>query len=210
MLSYNAFLFRQETHDELRRQGGGGDGSSERNRSVAPEALHRAGAKLVLADAEADALEEAAARIGATNASVLAVPTDVASRESVGALADKTLEHFTRVDLLFNNAGVSTFNPIANQTLDDWKRVLGVNLWGVIHGIDAFLPILREQAGPAHIFNTASIAGVLSGLACIGPYAVSKVIRLRTPGTELEAKRPGRNRPRRLRNSWRARHDSNV
>jgi NAD(P)-dependent dehydrogenase (short-subunit alcohol dehydrogenase family) len=79
------------------------------------------------------------------------------------------------VDLLFNNAGVSTFNPIAHQTLADWDWVLRVNLWGVIYGIDAFLPILREQGDPAHIVNTASIAGVLSGLPCIGPYAVSKV-----------------------------------
>lgn len=138
-------------------------------------ALARRGARVVLADVEQTALERAEAEIRALGADVLAVTTDVGSRASVGALAERTLEHFSRVDLLFNNAGVSTFNPIAQQTLADWDWVLRVNLWGVIHGVDAFLPILRRQASPAHIVNTSSIAGVLSGVPCIGPYAVSKV-----------------------------------
>ena len=70
---------------------------------------------------------------------------------------------------------MSTFNTIANQTLDDWQWVLGVNLWGVIHGVRTFVPIMRKQGTEAHIVNTASIAGLLSGIAYIGPYAVSKV-----------------------------------
>ncbi|HPG25482.1 MAG: SDR family NAD(P)-dependent oxidoreductase [Spirochaetaceae bacterium] len=139
------------------------------------EALARAGARVVLADVEAGALARAAKRVEAAGGEVLAVVTDVGSRDSVGALAERTLERFGRVDLLFNNAGVSTFNPIANQTLADWEWVLRVNLWGVIHGLDVFLPIFRRQGGPAHIVNTSSIAGVISGLPCIGPYAVSKV-----------------------------------
>jgi NAD(P)-dependent dehydrogenase (short-subunit alcohol dehydrogenase family) len=139
------------------------------------EALARAGAKVVLADIEEAALERATARVAALTDDVIAVPTDVGSRESVGALADRTLERFSRVDLLFNNAGVSTFNPLESQTLRDWEWVLRVNLWGVIHGVDVFLPILKRQGDPAHIVNTASIAGVLSGMPCIGPYAVSKV-----------------------------------
>ena len=64
--------------------------------------------------------------------------------------ANAALERFSRVDLLFNNAGVSTFNPLREQTLADWDWVLRVNLWGVVHGIDAFLPLLREHGGPAH------------------------------------------------------------
>jgi NAD(P)-dependent dehydrogenase (short-subunit alcohol dehydrogenase family) len=139
------------------------------------EALARAGAKVVLADIEEAALERATARVAALCDDVIAAPTDVGSRESVGALADRTLERFSRVDLLFNNAGVSTFNPLESQTLRDWEWVLRVNLWGVIHGVDVFLPILKRQGDPAHIVNTASIAGVLSGMPCIGPYAVSKV-----------------------------------
>jgi NAD(P)-dependent dehydrogenase (short-subunit alcohol dehydrogenase family) len=78
------------------------------------------------------------------------------------------------VDVLCNNAGVSTFNLIQDQTLDDWRWVFGVNLWGVVHGINAFLPILRRQGTPAHIVNTASIAGLLSGVAFIGPYSATK------------------------------------
>jgi NAD(P)-dependent dehydrogenase (short-subunit alcohol dehydrogenase family) len=149
-------------------------GASGIGLALGPE-LARAGARVVLADVEAPALERAAAAVAATGAEVLALPTDVGSRASVGALAERTLERFSRVDLLFNNAGVSTFDPLAQQTLADWDWVLRVNLWGVIHGVDAFLPIFRRQGTPAHIVNTASIAGVLSGMPCIGPYAVSKV-----------------------------------
>jgi NAD(P)-dependent dehydrogenase (short-subunit alcohol dehydrogenase family) len=70
---------------------------------------------------------------------------------------------------------VSTFNRLVDQTLADWRWVLGVNLWGVVHGVSAFLPIMRTQGTPAHIVNTSSIAGLWSGVSFIGPYAVSKV-----------------------------------
>ena len=103
-----------------------------------------------------------------------AVPVDVGDAADVDRLASTTLDRFGRVDVLCNNAGVSTFNQIADQTLDDWHWVVQVNLWGVVHGIHSFLPILREQGSPAHIVNTASIAGLLSGVAFIGPYAATK------------------------------------
>lgn len=137
--------------------------------------LARRRCRVVLADVEEDALERAKRSLVDAGARVHAVVTDVTSPESVGALAEQTLRHCSRVDLLFNNAGVSTFNPLESQTLADWDWVLKVNLWGVIHGIDAFLPIFTRQGSPAHIVNTASIAGVLSGVACLGPYAVTKV-----------------------------------
>jgi NAD(P)-dependent dehydrogenase (short-subunit alcohol dehydrogenase family) len=79
------------------------------------------------------------------------------------------------VDILCNNAGISTFNTLENQTLDDWRWVLDVDLWGVIHGVHTFLPIMRRQGTPGHIVNTASVAGLLSGVPYLGPYAVSKV-----------------------------------
>jgi NAD(P)-dependent dehydrogenase (short-subunit alcohol dehydrogenase family) len=104
-----------------------------------------------------------------------ALPTDVSDARSVARLADAAFERFGAVDVLCNNAGVSTFNPVTAQTLDDWRWVLGVNLWGVIHGVHSFLPRLLAQGQPAHIVNTSSLAGIVSGLPELGPYNVSKV-----------------------------------
>jgi NAD(P)-dependent dehydrogenase (short-subunit alcohol dehydrogenase family) len=131
-----------------------------------------AGCAVVLADVDADAL---AAVAGNIDAHVLAVVTDVSDATSVEHLADEAFARFGGVDVLCNNAGVSTFNPLIAQTLDDWRWVLGVNLWGVIHGIHTFLPRLLEQGRPAHIVNTSSLAGLASGLPQLGPYNVSKV-----------------------------------
>jgi NAD(P)-dependent dehydrogenase (short-subunit alcohol dehydrogenase family) len=133
------------------------------------------GGRVVVADVETGPLEAVAAELRAKGVEVLAVPTDVADAASVEHLARATLDRFGRVDVLCNNAGVSTFNAIADQTLADWRWVLDVNLWGVVHGIQAFLPILRAQAAPAHIVSTSSIAGLWSGVPFIGPYNVSKV-----------------------------------
>jgi NAD(P)-dependent dehydrogenase (short-subunit alcohol dehydrogenase family) len=134
-----------------------------------------AGGRVVLADVEVEALERVGARLRANGVEMLTVPTDVADASAVQRLADTTVERFGHVDVLCNNAGVSTFNLVADQTLEDWRWVLGVNLWGVVHGVGAFLPIMRGQGTPAHIVNTSSIAGLWSGVPFIGPYAVSKV-----------------------------------
>jgi NAD(P)-dependent dehydrogenase (short-subunit alcohol dehydrogenase family) len=133
------------------------------------------GGRIVLADVEAGALERVDASLRAEGIETLAVPTDVSNAESVSRLARATLDHFGRVDVVCNNAGVSTFNLLASQTLDDWRWVIGVNLWGVVHGVQTFVPILRAQGTPAHVVNTASVAGLWSGIPFIGPYAVSKV-----------------------------------
>ena len=131
--------------------------------------------RVVVADVEVDALEEVASALRAQGVEALAVPTDVSDPDAVERLAQKTVERFGRVDVLCNNAGVSTFNALADQTPSDWRWVLGVNLWGVVHGVQSFLPILRAQGTPAHIVSTSSIAGLWSGVPFIGPYAVSKV-----------------------------------
>jgi NAD(P)-dependent dehydrogenase (short-subunit alcohol dehydrogenase family) len=138
-------------------------------------AFGAAGGKVVLADIEPGALASVAEALQSEGVEVAAVPTDVSDGASVQRLADATVERFGRVDVLCNNAGVSTFNLLIDQTLRDWQWVLGVNLWGVVHGVSAFLPIMRTQNTPAHIVNTASIAGLWSGIPFIGPYAVSKV-----------------------------------
>ena len=131
-----------------------------------------AGCSVVLADVEEAALEASAAALGGQ---ALPVVADVSDRDAVERLADAAFGHFGAVHVVCNNAGVSTFNPVLNQTIEDWRWVLGVDLWGVIHGVHTFLPRLLDQGQPAHIVNTSSLAGLMSGLPCLGPYNVSKV-----------------------------------
>jgi NAD(P)-dependent dehydrogenase (short-subunit alcohol dehydrogenase family) len=139
------------------------------------ETFAREGSAVVVADLDAAEAEVVATGIRATGADASAVTVDVSDAGAVERLAANTLERFGRVDVLCNNAGVSTFNLLRDQTLDDWKWVVGVNFWGVVHGVQTFVPIMREQGTPAHIVNTASIAGLLSGVAFLGPYCATKV-----------------------------------
>jgi NAD(P)-dependent dehydrogenase (short-subunit alcohol dehydrogenase family) len=138
------------------------------------EAFADAGSAVVVADLDGAEAEVVAAGIRAKGGRSEAMMVDVADARAVEELAAATLGWFGRVDVLCNNAGVSTFNLMQDQTLDDWHWVFNVNLWGVVHGLQAFLPMLRRQGTPAHIVNTASIAGLLSGVAFIGPYAATK------------------------------------
>ena len=132
------------------------------------------GMRIVLADVERDALEATAGELRDGGAEVLAVETDVSSAESVEALADRAYEAFGAVHVLCNNAGVGGANVAAYRaTLADWEWTLGVNLWGVIHGVHAFLPRMLEGGEEGHVVNTASIAG-LTPLAGNAPYGVSK------------------------------------
>jgi len=139
------------------------------------EALAAAGSAVMIADIDGAAAKAVADGITSRGGVADAVVVDVSDAVSVEELAAATIARHGRVDVLCNNAGVSTFNLIQDQTLDDWRWVLSVNLWGVIHGVHTFLPILRRQGTPAHIVNTASIAGLLSGVAFIGPYNATKV-----------------------------------
>ena len=133
------------------------------------------GSAIVVADLDVAEAEVVAAGIRASGGDAEAIGVDVSDAAAVDRLAAATLERFGRVDVLCNNAGVSTFNLFRDQTLDDWRWVVGVNLWGVVHGLQTFVPIMREQGTPGHIVNTASIAGLLSGVAFIGPYCATKV-----------------------------------
>ncbi len=119
------------------------------------------GMKVVLADVEEQALAQTEQELRATGATVLAVRTDVAKSAEVEALAQKTLQAFGAVHLLFNNAGVGAGTTIWESSLADWQWVLGVNLWGVIHGLRVFVPIMLAQDTECHIVNTASVAGLL-------------------------------------------------
>ncbi len=138
------------------------------------EALVTAGSAVVVADLDADLAADVAERLSAGGGQAVAVGVDVADPASVDALANRTVEQFGRVDLLCNNAGVSTFNLFQDQTLDDWRWVLDVDLWGVVHGIRSFLPVLQEQGTPAHIVNTSSMGGIMGGVPFIAPYAAAK------------------------------------
>ncbi|MBW2420458.1 MAG: SDR family NAD(P)-dependent oxidoreductase [Deltaproteobacteria bacterium] len=153
-------------------------------------ALAAEGAQVVLADVEADALGRAASGLEAVGSRVRTHVTDVADADSVGQLRDFVMAECGRVDLLFNNAGVATYNRMVDTTDRDWQWVISVNLMGVVHGINAFLPTLLEQASPSRIVNTASPAGLISCLPYQAPYAASKaaVISLsESLAAELEA-----------------------
>jgi NAD(P)-dependent dehydrogenase (short-subunit alcohol dehydrogenase family) len=135
-------------------------------------AFSAAGCSVVLADIDDEALHAVAATM---EGDVLTIVTDVSVAADLEHLAEAAFDRFGAVHVLCNNAGVSTFNPVVAQSLDDWRWVLGVNLWGVIHGVQAFLPRMTSQGQPAHIVNTSSLAGLVSGLPSLGPYNVSKV-----------------------------------
>lgn len=131
------------------------------------------GARVVLADVEAPALEQAAATLQARGAKVHAVVTDVSDGDAVDALAAEAVATFGPVHLLCNNAGVGAGGLTWELTTQDWEWVLGVNLWGVIHGLRAFLPGMIDHGEPAHVVNTASLAGHVSA-PFMAPYGASK------------------------------------
>ncbi len=128
---------------------------------------------VVLADIEAKPLFTLETDLRAKGATVLAVQTDVSNADSVENLAVQTYNTFGAVHILCNNAGVVCSRPIWEHTLADWEWVLGVNLWGVIHGIRTFVPRLLAQETECHIVNTASILGLIRGPG-EGIYKVSK------------------------------------
>jgi NAD(P)-dependent dehydrogenase (short-subunit alcohol dehydrogenase family) len=130
--------------------------------------LAAAGAQIVIGDVEVSALHKAADDLGA-----LAVQTDVRDRASVQALADAAVERFGTVNVVVNNAGVGPFARIADLTEADWRWIIDVNLWGVVHGVGVFLPILQSAPGGGHIVNTASMAGLRPG-PNLGAYTVTK------------------------------------
>ena len=135
------------------------------------ERFARDGLNVVLADVDETALKLAADRVAGVGVETLAVVTDVSNEAAVTALASAALERFGAVHLVCNNAGVASMADPWFGPLSTWEWVLGVNLWGVIHGVRAFLPILAGQ-GEGHIVNTASIAGIVPGF---GPsYDASK------------------------------------
>lgn len=136
------------------------------------ERFGREGMRVVLADIERAALDSAAEKLRSDGVEALAVPTDVESYDAVAELADAAFARFGAVHVLCNNAGVVTAGPVESLSLADWHWVLGVNLWGCIHGVKAFLPRMLEQT-EGHVVSTASVAGLYSP-PTIAAYNVSK------------------------------------
>jgi NAD(P)-dependent dehydrogenase (short-subunit alcohol dehydrogenase family) len=134
------------------------------------ESFARSGLKIVLADVQPDALAAAEATIKGLGVDVISVLTDVSKADDVNALAARTVEHFGAVHVVCNNAGVGGAGDPWFGPLAPWEWVMGVNFWGVVHGVRAFLPHLIEGGG--HIVNTASIAGLYPVTAA--PYDASK------------------------------------
>ena len=134
-----------------------------------------AGMDVVLADVEAGTAAAVAAEVERLEVRALAVELDVRDAAAYEALAAQVYEEFGELNLLVNNAGVLTAGPVSQATAADWEWTFGVNLFGVIHGVNAFLPRLRAQAGPAHIVITASMAGLrLNDIVPLGVYSSSK------------------------------------
>jgi len=131
------------------------------------------GMNIVAADIEAPKLEEAKQNLQALGAEVLSLVVDVSNRDSVQNLANAAWDRFGGVHILCNNAGVASSAPMDKVRYEDWQWLMGVNLWGVIHGVDAFVPRMVEQAQGGHIVNTASMAGLIASKG-MGVYNTTK------------------------------------
>jgi NAD(P)-dependent dehydrogenase (short-subunit alcohol dehydrogenase family) len=137
------------------------------------EALAAEGARLVLADIEQAALDDAVASFEEAGVAVTGMRTDVSSREDIVALADHAFDVGGGVDIVFNNAGVAVFGAIQDMTQQDWAWTMNVNVWGPIHGIEVFVPRMIEQGRGGHVLFTASFAGLVANRE-LGAYNVSK------------------------------------
>ena len=131
------------------------------------------GARVVIGDVEVATLEQAVERLGAEGIDALGVPCDVRSFDQVTQLADAAFEHLTAVHIVFNNAGVALSGAISAMDHEDWRWVIDVDLWGPIHGVEAFLPRLMEQGQGGHMLFTSSFAGLVPNIG-LGPYCVAK------------------------------------
>ncbi len=137
------------------------------------QAMAKRGAKLVLADIEDAALQNAVRELRSSGAVAEGVVCDVSKLKSVQNLADTAFSKMGAVHIVFNNAGVAVGGPIAEMKHSDWEWTINVDLWGPIHGVEAFLPRMIEQRQGGHLLFTASFAGLVPNEG-LGPYCVAK------------------------------------
>ena len=133
----------------------------------------RRGARVVLADIDRSALDNAVAQLRGEGVDAHGVVCDVRKLDDVDHLADEAFRVFGEVHVVFNNAGIAYAGPIVQTSHDDWRFVIDVDLWGPIHGVEAFLPRLIAQGGESHIVFTSSFAGLIPNVG-LGPYCVAK------------------------------------
>lgn len=140
------------------------------------EAFGRAGMKVVLADIQPEPLAKTVDDLRADGLDVIGVPTDVGSWESVEALREAVLTAYDAVHVVCNNAGIGAGaeGPIWEHELRDWEWALAVNVWGVIHGINAFVPVMLAQGDEGHVVNTSSGNGGIAPLPSTPQYAATK------------------------------------
>ncbi|HTI76564.1 MAG TPA: SDR family NAD(P)-dependent oxidoreductase [Mycobacterium sp.] len=131
------------------------------------------GARVMLADIDPSALDDAVATLRADGVDAHGVVCDVRKLDDVSHLADEAFRVFGDVHVVFNNAGIAYAGPIEQTSHDDWRFVIDVDLWGPIHGVEAFLPRLIAQGGDSHIVFTSSFAGLIPNVG-LGPYCVAK------------------------------------
>lgn len=131
------------------------------------------GAKIVLADVHEERMAAAVKQLEAEGATASGIVTDVTERESVDALADAVYDLHGAAHLVCNNAGIAVLGPMAKATDADWRITFDINFWGVVHGVQAFLPRMLEGGQGGHIVNTASMAGLV-GMSWLGVYCASK------------------------------------
>ncbi len=148
---------------------GGGSGIG----AALARALASEGMDLVVADIQADAAERVASELRAIGRRALALEVDVSSGESVEALASRTFAEFGACHVLCNNAGVLVMGGLESRTRKDWEWVLGVNLWGVVNGVLAFVPRMLATPGEKQIVNTGSTSGIMAAPG-VGVYGTAK------------------------------------
>ena len=136
-------------------------------------AFAREGARVVLADVDEAAMDRVAGEARALGVDALGVRTDVSDLTSVQALAARAWQVFGAVHVLCNNAGVALWGGLERATHHDWQWAIGVNLWGVIHGVEAFVPRMITAGEPGHVVNTASMAGLIASQG-LGVYNTTK------------------------------------
>jgi len=132
-----------------------------------------AGMNIVIADIEASALRAAVGNLNARGAQALGVECDVADRQSYARAADRAFSAFGKVHLLCNNAGVARTGHTWEIAESDWEWTIGVNLMGTIHGVQCFVPHMKDHGEPSHIVSTSSMAGMRASIAG-GPYTATK------------------------------------